>query len=380
MVKIYEAAYAGWQKCLFIENEIVQLVVTLEVGPRIIRYALQNGENMFCEVPDQIGTTGGDSWKMYGGHRLWHAPEIMPRTYINDNFPVKYSVDGNSVTVTPDAEEYSRTQKEMVITLSENSSKVTVEHRITNLNSWDVDLAVWCLTVSLGTGILFAIGLFSSPISWMLNNRLALILAFFFGLVLGSVATVWHKVKNWSIDRYIALILGAVGGFVLVGLPVLATPPEGKWYIVICGAIAISAMILPGISGSFILLLMGKYQYVLDAVNQLKSRVNIAENLLTLLLFGAGIIIGLAAFVRFLSWLLKKYHDVTVALLIGFMLGSLRKVWPWKVADNIANANVMPEINTAFFFALLLAAAGLVLVVAVEYVARKMENNNNGEM
>ena len=238
----------------------------------------------------------------------------------------------------------------------------------------------WPFLLSLGTGILFAIGLFSSPISWMLNNRLALILAFFFGLVLGSVATVWHKVKNWSIDRYIALILGAVGGFVLVGLPVLATPPEGKWYIVICGAIAISAMILPGISGSFILLLMGKYQYVLDAVNQLKSRVNIAENLLTLLLFGAGIIIGLAAFVRFLSWLLKKYHDVTVALLIGFMLGSLRKVWPWKVADNIANANVMPEINTAFFLALLLAAAGLVLVVAVEYVARKMENNNNGEM
>ncbi len=153
MIKIYEAAYAGWQKCLFIENEVVQLVVTLEVGPRIIRYALQGEENMFRENPTEIGTTGGDSWKMYGGHRLWHAPEVMPRTYINDNFPVKYSVDGNSVTVTPEKEDYSRTQKEMVITLSENSSKVTIEHRITNLNAWDVDLAVWCLTVCDNGGL-----------------------------------------------------------------------------------------------------------------------------------------------------------------------------------------------------------------------------------
>lgn len=147
MVKIYESAYGGWNKCLFIENEIVQLVVTLEVGPRIIRYALQGKENMLCEVKEQMGTTGGDSWKIYGGHRLWHAPENRPRTYINDNFPVKYSVEGNSVIVTPEPEDYSRTQKEMVITLSENSSKVIIEHRITNLNAWDIDLALWALTV-----------------------------------------------------------------------------------------------------------------------------------------------------------------------------------------------------------------------------------------
>ena len=147
MVKIYESTYGGWNKCLFIENEIVQLVVTLEVGPRIIRYALQNNENMLCEVKEQMGTTGGDSWKIYGGHRLWHAPEHKPRTYINDNFPVKYTVDGNSVTVTPEPEEISRTQKEMVITLSENSSKVIIEHRITNTGAWDIDLALWALTV-----------------------------------------------------------------------------------------------------------------------------------------------------------------------------------------------------------------------------------------
>ncbi len=148
MVRIYEAPYAGWNKCLFMENDQVQLVITLEVGPRIIRYALADGENMFCEKEDQVGLTGGDEWRIYGGHRLWHAPEIKPRTYPCDNFPVKYSVDGNSVTVTPDAEDYSRTQKEMVITMSEDSTKVTVEHRITNIGAWDVDLAIWALTVT----------------------------------------------------------------------------------------------------------------------------------------------------------------------------------------------------------------------------------------
>ncbi len=148
MVKIYEAPYAGWNKCLFMENEQVQLVITIEVGPRIIRYALKDGENMLCEKEDQVGKTGGDEWRIYGGHRLWHAPEVMPRTYPHDNFPVKYTVEGNTVTVTPDAEDLSRTQKEMVITLSEDSSRVTIEHRITNIGAWDVDLAIWALTVT----------------------------------------------------------------------------------------------------------------------------------------------------------------------------------------------------------------------------------------
>lgn len=153
MVKIYEASYAGWDKCLFMENGIVQLVITLEVGPRIIRYSLIDGENMFCEKADQVGTTGGDEWKIYGGHRLWSSPEARPRTYPNDNFPVKYTVDGSSVTVTPDKETLSGTQKEMVITLAEDSSRVTVEHRITNIGAWDVDLAVWALTVCDNGGL-----------------------------------------------------------------------------------------------------------------------------------------------------------------------------------------------------------------------------------
>lgn len=238
----------------------------------------------------------------------------------------------------------------------------------------------WPFLVVLGSGILFSIALFSHPIQWMLNNRLVLILAFFFGLVLGSVATVLNKVERWRFDRWIALLAGAAGGFIIVGLPMLSSPPEGKWYLVLCGAVAICAMILPGISGSFILLLMGKYEYILNAVNQLKSGQNICESVLTLLLFAVGLVLGISAFVRILSWLLKKYNDVTVALLIGFMLGSLRKVWPWKVGNNLKNGNILPEITSEFWGALLLAAAGFILVLAIEYAAKKIENKQKEQI
>ena len=238
----------------------------------------------------------------------------------------------------------------------------------------------WPFLLVLGLGILTSIAIFSTHIQWMLENRLTLILAFFFGLILGSVVTVIHLVSKWSIKCYIALVAGAAAGFFLVGLPALASPPDGKWYLVLCGAIAICAMILPGISGSFMLLLMGKYKFILGVVNELKARINLWENLLNLALFCAGLVFGIAFFCRFLSWLLKKYNDVTVALLIGFMLGSLRKVWPWKVADNISNANIMPEFSTALIFPLLLAIAGFILVLVIEYAARLMEKKKGEEI
>ena len=133
--------------------------------------------------------------------------------------------------------------------------------------------------------------------------------------------------------------------------------------------------ILPGISGSFILLLMGKYDFVLNAVHELKSGMNIGGNFCTLLLFMFGIFIGIAGFIRLLSYLLQKFHDITIAVLIGFMLGSLRKVWPWKFADNIENHNILPgAIDGNFWFAVLLGAIGFILVLVIEYAARKRED------
>ncbi len=232
----------------------------------------------------------------------------------------------------------------------------------------------WPFLLVLALGILSAVALFSSHIKWMLEHRLVLILSFFFGLVLGSAATVLRQVEKWRADRIAALVLGAAAGFLIVGLPVLTDPPAGKWYLILCGAVAICAMILPGISGSFILLLMGRYDYVLNAVHELKSRINVAENLLTLALFCCGIVAGIAGFVRLLSWLLKKYHDLTVAVLIGFMLGSLRKVWPWKAGDVLSHGNVMPACDSGLVTAVGLVLAGFFLVVIIEFAARKIEN------
>ena len=233
----------------------------------------------------------------------------------------------------------------------------------------------WPFLLVLALGILCAIAFFSSRIKWMLDNRLSLILAFFFGLVLGSAATVLRQVEKWRADRIAALVLGAAAGFLIVGLPALADPPAGKWYLILCGAVAICAMILPGISGSFILLLMGRYDYVLNAVHELKSLKNLPENFLTLALFCCGIVAGIAGFVRLLSWLLRKYHDLTVAVLIGFMLGSLRKVWPWKANDMLNNANVMPACDGGLLTAVVLALAGFFLVLIIEFAARKIESS-----
>ena len=253
--------------------------------------------------------------------------------------------------------------------LSPRTAKMAVRFRIGEMYR----TLPWPFLLALALGILCAIALFASPIKWMLEHRLVLILSFFFGLVLGSAATVLRQVRKWGVSRIAALVAGAAAGFLIVGLPVLADPPAGKWYLVLCGAVAICAMILPGISGSFILLLMGRYDYVLNAVHELKSLKNLPENSLTLALFCCGIAAGIAGFVRLLSWLLRKYHDLTVAVLIGFMLGSLRKVWPWKANDLLNNANVMPACDGGLLTATVLALAGFFLVLVIEFAARKIE-------
>ena len=235
----------------------------------------------------------------------------------------------------------------------------------------------WPFLLALGLGIMTAIVLLSSPIHWMLANRPVQIWAFFFGLVVASIFTVFGRVRKWNPAAVIALIAGTVAGWVIVGLPLLNNPPDSLLYLVLCGAIAICAMILPGISGSFILLLMGKYHLVLNAVHELKSMTNIGPNLLILVSFIVGIVIGISSFVRLLSWLFRKFHDLTVAVLIGFMAGSLRKVWPRKASGADDAPNVLPqEFNTEFWSAIGLAVAGFVLVLVLETIAKQLEKRS----
>jgi hypothetical protein len=151
-MKLEQIDYAGWKNCLRLTNGQIELVATRDVGPRIIRFGRKSGKNLFKEFAHQCGKTGGDEWLSYGGHRLWHAPEVMPRTYYPDNQPVQYAWDGISLLLTPPEEISNRLQLQISITMRPDQPSVTINHRITNTGVWPVELAPWCLSVMAAGG------------------------------------------------------------------------------------------------------------------------------------------------------------------------------------------------------------------------------------
>lgn len=177
------------------------------------------------------------------------------------------------------------------------------------------------LSVALGMGI--AIISLSHPLEWVLQNKPAYIWAFFFGLVLASVFVLKKRIKNCSSKILLAFGLGiAIGSGITFLVP--AETAQTPQLMFLSGFIAICAMLLPGISGSFLLVLLGKYEQILHAVTQ--------RDIATLAIFMLGAVAGLLLFSKVLSWLLRHYHDVMLSLLIGLMVGSLRKIWPWQVS------------------------------------------------
>ncbi len=187
--------------------------------------------------------------------------------------------------------------------------------------------------VAVLLGIATSLFTLAKGVLYMLKVHPIIIWSFFFGLIVISTVSVLKTIRKTTLPVFIGFGVGVVAAY-LVTVSSAAQTPNDLWFIFICGAIAICAMILPGISGSFILLLMGKYEYILGALTGLKISI--------LATFACGAVIGLVSFSHFLSWLLKKYHDVTVALLAGFMCGSLNKVWPWKVQIDTLTNKVWP--------------------------------------
>lgn len=175
--------------------------------------------------------------------------------------------------------------------------------------------------IPLMAGIFSAILLLARLLHFLLHTYPNHVWGFFFGLVLASTWIVLKRVTKWNSTYIVSFILAALGAYVLVGAVPVETPATMPLFF-LSGMIAICAMILPGISGSFILVLLGKYEQVLGAVKDM--------NILLLAVFMIGAIVGLALFSRLLSYLFAKHHDISVAILAGFMAGSLRKLWPWK--------------------------------------------------
>ncbi|MCH1781371.1 DUF368 domain-containing protein [Psychrobacter glaciei] len=191
-----------------------------------------------------------------------------------------------------------------------------------------------CLLLGIATSFLTLAGM----IKHLLDNEPLLIWSFFFGLVVATVFILLSEIKRWNIGRAVLFIIGIVTAVTISSLPLLTTTPSLP-YLFFAGAIAICAMILPGISGSFILLLMGAYDTVLEAVH--------THDFTIIFTVMAGMATGLLLFTRALKWLLSRYYQATLALLTGFIAGSLVKVWPWKVdalgsLNSEAITNVMP--------------------------------------
>ncbi|MGB9751293.1 MAG: DUF368 domain-containing protein [Roseiflexus castenholzii] len=227
----------------------------------------------------------------------------------------------------------------------------------------------WGFLIPLGLGVGTAVLAMARVMRYLLENQPVYLFAFFFGLIVASIIAVGATVR-WNPGAAAALAGGTAAGYVIVGLVPL-TMPHDPVTLFFSGALAIMAMILPGISGSFILLILGQYAYVLDAVADL--------NLLAIVPVALGAVVGLLGFVRLLSWLLRHYHNVTVAVLMGFMVGSLRKIWPWKevvetMLDRhgepvpIRERNILPDMAAQeFWIALAIAVIGFVLLNVIDH-------------
>jgi putative membrane protein len=243
---------------------------------------------------------------------------------------------------------------------------------------WKAINGTFLVSVVLGIGI--SIFSLAKGLKFLLDHYPILVWAFFFGLIVASAIYVARTIKRWNIVTIISGIAGIIIAFFITTI----SPSEANttyWFIFLSGSIAICAMILPGISGSFILVLLGMYKFILGAVGNLEIAV--------ILTFLAGAVIGIIAFSNVLSWLLRKYHNQTIAVLAGFMVGSLNKIWPWKEITQtftdrhgeikpLTEKNILPGTfeqitgNDALLFgAILLAVIGFALIFIIEGITKQ---------
>ena len=231
----------------------------------------------------------------------------------------------------------------------------------------------------LFSGVLISVFSLARLLKSLITSHPVLVWSFFFGLIVASALLVTGKIKRWNIPKIIALVSGAVLMYFITRFSPAETT-EAYWFIFISGALAICAMILPGISGAFILLILGKYHFILTSISNLDIPV--------ILVFGAGVVTGLLSFARFLSWLLGRYHDLTISALAGFIIGSLNKIWPWKetittrinshgdivpvIQNNISPLNYedITGSDPQLLYAFTLIVAGIVIVILLERIGR----------
>lgn len=227
-------------------------------------------------------------------------------------------------------------------------------------------------------GILTSIFTLSKLITHLMEDHPIPLWSFFCGLILISAVILLRDIKNWSLVVIFSILLGTGFAYWITGLPPIGSP-DALWFVFVAGVIAICAMILPGISGSFLLLILGQYERILQAVSE--------KNIILLGLFASGCVVGILSFSRLISYLLRNFHAVTIGLLSGFMLGSVNKIWPWKkvisyrmsssgIQKPFLTENILPQHylevtgeESLFLYALLAFLFGIVLVLGIERTA-----------
>ncbi len=241
----------------------------------------------------------------------------------------------------------------------------------------------------LFSGIAISILSLAKAIKWLLHNEPVLLWSFFFGLVLASIIYIAKQIENWSVPIVLGIILTSILSYYIT----LAEPfasPESPYYLLFCGFIAIIAMILPGVSGAFILLILGAYQTAIETINNLRDGILdgnmqlFKDALINFLLLAVGAIIGLKVFSKVLNWMFQNKKNITLAILTGFMIGSLNKIWPWKevlsyrinsegIEVPLLEKSISPfqfDGDHKFTAALLLMVIGFITIFALEYLGR----------
>lgn len=229
--------------------------------------------------------------------------------------------------------------------------------------------------LALGIGIITSIASLAKLISWLLENKPILVWSFFFGLVLASILYIGKQITRWNFLTIILFLAGALIAYYITTLQPLISENSSPVFMFLAGAIAICAMILPGISGSFILVLLGAYKPVLDAIHNRDIKI--------VAIVGAGAIVGLLTFSKILKWLFNHYKNLTLAVLTGFILGSLNKIWPWKEVltwrvnsqgDNVPfnEKSILPfsfDGDPQLYSAIALSIVGFAVIIVLEKVA-----------
>lgn len=247
------------------------------------------------------------------------------------------------------------------------------------------------IVIGIGASVIALAGLMQN----LLNEHPIQTWAFFFGLIVASSIFILKGISGWKLREGILLLMGLALGITICTLSPTKTP-ETLWFIFLSGAIAICAMILPGISGSFILLILGKYEYIMTRIHELTSGVNVSDNLMIISIFLIGAVVGILGFSKFLHWLLARWNKETMIVLAGFIIGSLVKVWPWSNTEAIIKAQnpsiaqqytdtALPSgvidqyavsIDMQVTSAVLFAALGFLLVISVEFGSKAIANRN----